>query len=55
METKPPVMIPDRESFIAEMWEFWLERAASGDAGAATMLPLFEPWAAGQIGKRCKS
>ena len=55
METKPPVTFPDREAFIAEMGEFGLERAASGDAGAGKMLPLFEPWATEQIGKRPKS
>ena len=55
METKPPVTVPDRESFIAEIWEYWLERAASGDAGAAKMLPFFEPWASEQIGRRPKS
>ena len=55
MKPEPPVALPDREGFIAEMWEFWIERAASGDAGAAKMLPLFEPWATEQIGKRPKS
>ena len=55
VETKPPVTFPDREAFIAEMGEFGLERAASGDAGAGKMLPLFEPWATEQIGKRPNS
>ena len=55
MLTKPPVTVPDREAFIAEIWEYWLERAAGGDARAAEFLPKFEPWPTEQIGRRPKS